>query len=77
LHDVYIPQNTTSDKEEWTPLLNRSLEEVERGYIIEILRRCAGKISGPGSAAEILKIPGNTLHSKLKKLGVTKKDYFG
>jgi formate hydrogenlyase transcriptional activator len=77
LHDVYIPQNIVTDKQELPHLLNHSLEEVERSYIIEILRRCSGKISGPGSAAEILKIPGNTLHSKLKKLAITKKDYFG
>ncbi|SHN33672.1 sigma 54-interacting transcriptional regulator [Mucilaginibacter sp. OK098] len=77
LRDVYIPENTATDKQDLTHLLNHSLEEVERSYIIEILRRCSGKISGPGSAAEILKIPGNTLHSKLKKLGITKKDYFG
>jgi formate hydrogenlyase transcriptional activator len=77
LHDVYIPQNTATEKQELRHLLNHSLEEVERSYIIEILRRCSGKISGPGGAAEILKIPGNTLHSKLKKLGITKKDYFG
>lgn len=77
LHDVYIPQNAASDKQGQVYPLNSSLEEVERGYIVEILRRCSGKISGPGSAAEILKIPGNTLHSKLKKLGITKRDYFG
>jgi len=40
------------------------------------LKRCAGKISGAGSAAELLKVPGNTLHSKMKKLGITKSDYF-
>jgi DNA-binding NtrC family response regulator len=73
---VYIPQPTNSEKQQEAYLLNRSLEEVERGYIIETLRRCAGKISGTGSAAEILKVPGNTLHSKMKKLGITKSDYF-
>lgn len=77
LNDVYIPQNIATDKQEQNHLLTGSLEEVERSYIIEILRRCSGKISGTGSAAEILKIPGNTLHSKLKKLSITKKDYFG
>jgi transcriptional regulator with GAF, ATPase, and Fis domain len=76
LDDVYIPQHTNAEKQEPAYLLNRSLEEVERGYIIEILKRCAGKISGAGSAAEILKIPGNTLHSKMKKLGISKSDYF-
>jgi len=76
LHDVYIPQNLGAEKQEQAHLLNRSLEEVERSYIIEILKRCAGKISGEGSAAQILKVPGNTLHSKMKKLGITKSDYF-
>lgn len=76
LDDVYIPQNTDPEKRDQVFLLNRSLEEVERSYIIETLKRCTGKISGPGSAAEILKIPGNTLHSKMKKLGINKSDYF-
>jgi len=76
LDDVYIPQHADADKKEQAYILNRSLEEVERDYIIETLKRCAGKISGAGSAAEILDIPGNTLHSKMKKLGITKADYF-
>jgi formate hydrogenlyase transcriptional activator len=76
LDDVHIPENTGTDKTEQAFLLNRSLEDVERSYIIETLKRCAGKISGTGSAAEVLKIPGNTLHSKMKKLGIGKSDYF-
>lgn len=76
LAEVYIPQNADPEKQEQAYLLNRSMEEVERSYIIETLKRCAGKISGIGSAAEILKIPGNTLHSKMKKLGINKSDYF-
>ncbi|MEI3799202.1 MULTISPECIES: sigma-54-dependent Fis family transcriptional regulator [unclassified Chitinophaga] len=76
LSDVFIPRNADADKQEQAFLLNRSLEEVERGYIIETLKRCGGKISGTGSAAEVLQIPGNTLHSKMKKLGITKSDYF-
>jgi formate hydrogenlyase transcriptional activator len=76
LNEVYIPQPTGSDNQEQAWLLNRSLEEVERDYIITTLKRCAGKISGSGSAAELLKIPGNTLHSKIKKLGIRKSDYF-
>ena len=71
-----FPRSTTTEKQEPAYLFNRSLEEVERSYIIEVLKRCAGKISGAGGAAEILKIPGNTLHSKMKKLGITKADYF-
>jgi formate hydrogenlyase transcriptional activator len=76
LDEVYIPQNIETEKQQQAYLLNRSLDEVERDYIIETLKRCTGKISGAGSAAEILKMPGNTLHSKMKKLGISKSDYF-
>jgi transcriptional regulator with GAF, ATPase, and Fis domain len=76
LQDVYIPKQTPIDKQDLSFILNRTLEEVERGYIVEVLKRCAGKISGPGGAAEMLDVPGNTLHSKMKKLGITKADYF-
>lgn len=53
-----------------------TLEQMERAHIIGILKRCSGKISGAGGAAEILEIPGTTLHSKMKKLGISKADYF-
>lgn len=75
LHEVYIPQTGSSENQDPAILMSRSLDEVERMYIIETLKRCSGKISGPGSAAEVLKIPGNTLHSKLKKLEIKKSDY--
>lgn len=49
-----------------------SLAASERKYILEILQKCNGKIKGPGGAADILEIPPTTLHSKMKKLGITK-----
>lgn len=73
---VFIPESKDAGSKSEAFLLNRSLEEVERSYIIETLKRCGGKISGPGSAAEVLKVPGNTLHSKLKKLSIEKSDYY-
>ena len=76
LTDVYIPKGASLESHGPAQLANRSLEEVERSYIIEVLQRCAGKISGAGGAADILQIPGNTLHSKMKKLGIGKADYF-
>lgn len=76
LNDVFIPESKYGDKKSEAFLLNRSLEDVERSYIVDTLKRCAGKVSGTGSAAEVLKIPGNTLHSKMKKLGINKGDYF-
>ncbi len=76
LNDVYIPESNSGDKTSEAFLLNRSLEDVERNHIIETLKRCSGKVSGAGGAAEVLKIPGNTLHSKMKKLGIQKAEYF-
>jgi formate hydrogenlyase transcriptional activator len=76
LDEVYIPKHTDTENQEPAHLASRSLEQVERNYIIDTLKRCAGKISGAGGAAEILDLPGNTLHSKMKKLGITKADYF-
>jgi len=76
LQEVYIPKGANLNESTPAALANRSLEEVERSYIIETLQRCAGKISGAGGAAEILQIPGNTLHSKMKKLGIARSDYF-
>jgi formate hydrogenlyase transcriptional activator len=76
LEEVYIPRNVNPERPGAAHLANRSLEEVEKDYIVDVLKRCAGKISGAGGAADILQIPGNTLHSKMKKLGITKADYF-
>ncbi|MBL8150300.1 MAG: sigma 54-interacting transcriptional regulator [Blastocatellia bacterium] len=45
-----------------------SLEEVERRYLQEVLRRTSGQVEGKGGAAEILELPPSTLRSKLKKL---------
>jgi len=50
-----------------------SIKDIEREYIIGILERSRGKIHGPGGAAELLRIPPTTLHSKMKRLGIIKK----
>ncbi len=50
----------------------RTIEENERDFIIAVLKKCNGRIWGPGGAAEILKIPPTTLTSKMKKLGIQK-----
>jgi len=76
IREVYLPNESVTGAQVPELSGNRSLEEVERSYIIEVLKRCSGKISGMGGAAEILGIPGNTLHSKMKKLQIQKADYF-
>ncbi|WOK08336.1 sigma 54-interacting transcriptional regulator [Imperialibacter roseus] len=75
LKEVHIPQTSPDAKIELGAYSDKTLEEVERDYIIGVMKRCSGKISGSGGAAEILAMPATTLHSKFKKLGINKRDY--
>ncbi|MFD1141185.1 sigma 54-interacting transcriptional regulator [Larkinella insperata] len=76
IREFFLPQATGLTTEVPVMPSDLPLEEVERRHIIQVLRRCGGKISGLGGAAEILGIPGNTVHSKMRKLGISKADYY-
>ena len=52
-----------------------SLEEYEKNYILEILKKTNWKVSGKGGAADILDINHQTLRSKIKKLGIIHPSY--
>ncbi|GAA4313606.1 hypothetical protein GCM10023149_09430 [Mucilaginibacter gynuensis] len=54
----------------------KTMEESEIDHIVEVLRLCKGKISGPGGAAELLDLPYSTLSSRIKKLGIKKESLF-
>lgn len=64
LNKVYLPDRKAPAA--------TALAEVEKQHILEIIRRCRGKIAGKGGAAELLDIPASTLNSKMKKLGITR-----
>jgi DNA-binding NtrC family response regulator len=49
---------------------NLPLEELEKNHIIKTLEKTYWKISGPGGAAEILKMNPETLRSKMRKLKI-------
>jgi len=55
--------------------LDRSLEAVERDYIIHILKKARGRVSGKTGAAIRLGIKRTTLQSRLYKLGINARDY--
>jgi len=55
----------------------KTIDDNEREYILSILRKCNGRISGPGGAAELLDVPSTTLNSKMKRLGITRKHVTG
>ncbi|RYY56384.1 MAG: response regulator [Chitinophagaceae bacterium] len=50
----------------------KTIHENERDYIIAVLKKCKGRIWGPGAAAEILNLPPTTLKSRMHKLGIRK-----
>ena len=52
-----------------------NLEVAEREHILRVLRDCKGMIGGAGGAAERLGLKRTTLNSKMKKLGIKRRDY--
>jgi transcriptional regulator with GAF, ATPase, and Fis domain len=54
--------------------MSASLQSNEREYILRILRETK-EIGGSDGAAARLGVKRTTLNSKLKKLGITRKDY--
>lgn len=51
-----------------------SLKNVERNHILETLQITGWKVRGTGGAAELLDIHPSTLYSRMKKLGIRKKN---
>ncbi|KAF2326580.1 sigma 54-interacting transcriptional regulator [Flavobacterium ginsenosidimutans] len=50
-------------------------QQIERDYIISILKKANGRIRGTAGAASILNIKPTTLESKMNKLAIKKDDY--
>lgn len=62
---ILPPENGNGLKDLFIPL-----EDMERKYIMKVLAKTGGKISGSGGAAEILGMPRSTLRSRMEKLGI-------
>ena len=52
-----------------------TLEATDREHIIRVLRETRGVLSGPAGAAARLGLQRTTLQSKMKRLGIERKDY--
>jgi formate hydrogenlyase transcriptional activator len=50
--------------------LSKTLEEVEREYIIAVHKATGGRIEGPEGAAKVLGLHPSTLRTRMKKLGI-------
>jgi transcriptional regulator with GAF, ATPase, and Fis domain len=54
----------------------KTLHQIEKEYILKIVEKCKGKISGASGAAKLLGLPSTTLISKMQKLGIRKEHQF-
>ena len=50
----------------------KTLDEVERDYIVRVLEQTHWKVSGKNGASEILGLDRSTLRARMKKLGIVK-----
>jgi len=75
IEEILLPINVTKDSTlDNEEIRLKTINENERDHIISVLKKCNGRIWGPGAAAEILNIQPSTLKSRMKKLGI-KKEY--
>ncbi|MDW3193154.1 MAG: sigma 54-interacting transcriptional regulator [Cytophagales bacterium] len=51
----------------------KSFEQMQKDYIIKVLEKTNGRVSGVNGAATILQMNDKTLFAKMKKLGIEKK----
>jgi formate hydrogenlyase transcriptional activator len=61
--------------DERTDATDSNLAMAEREHILGVLRECHGMIGGANGAAERLGLKRTTLNSKMKKLGIKRRDY--
>jgi len=47
-----------------------TLKDVERGYIMAVLKQTGGVVEGPNGAARILNLHPNTLRHRMSRLGI-------
>lgn len=60
--------------EDESKLHAKTLTEIEREHIVNILEMTAGRVSGEKGAAKFLNINPKTLESKMKKLGISREN---
>jgi transcriptional regulator with GAF, ATPase, and Fis domain len=65
------PRSAAAEEPEWELL---PLHELERRHVLRVLRTTGGKVYGPGGAAAILGLKPSTLQSRMKKLGIARRE---
>jgi len=70
---LQVPENELAENANVEP--DHTLQSIQRGQIIKVLRECGGLLSGPNGAAARLRVKRTTLQSKMQKLGISRSDY--
>lgn len=68
--EVYLPKYVHKSNVPEPVGRLKTIEENERDYILEVLKKCNGRIRGASGAAAVMGLPPTTLHSKMKRLGI-------
>ncbi len=74
--ELYLPSFQNNNNAIISPSTTKTIEENERDYILSIINKCNGKLQGPDGAAKMMNINISTLRSRMKKLGIEKKEIF-
>ena len=74
-HSLIVTAGETLNLQRLTPSHNviekgRSLEDMERQYILSVLKSTRNRIKGAQGAAEVLQMKPSTLYSRMRKLGI-------
>lgn len=76
IKEIHLPKNEAIVKEKpESDFVIKPLDQIEKEYILKVVRACGGRISGPQGAASKLGMPSTTLMSKMQRLGI-KKEHF-
>ncbi|MBO9701885.1 MAG: sigma 54-interacting transcriptional regulator [Sporocytophaga sp.] len=75
IRHIHLPVQSSNEALAAEEFTIRSLEDIEREYILKVVKLCKGRISGINGAAAKLNLPHTTLISKMNKLGI-RKDHF-
>ncbi|MDO9373402.1 MAG: helix-turn-helix domain-containing protein [Ferruginibacter sp.] len=67
-----LPEFINDTENQKSETRTKTIQENERDHILAVLKKCNGKIWGPGAAAEMLNLPPSTLKSRMEKLGIKK-----
>ena len=70
IEQLDLPLDPSSGQSSFPPQNGESYKPSEKETIIAALKKCNGKVSGKGGAAEMMGINPNTLSTRMRKLGI-------